>query len=68
MAPSGLSPCVTSKMEDKMNGRVAKKIRKKVYGDKSLKEKRRYSIISGTRFCMGERAEYQDAKKDYKGV
>lgn len=47
-----------------MNGRVAKKIRKRIYGEDSLKV-RRYRIIDGVRYCMGKRQEYQDAKKDY---
>jgi hypothetical protein len=33
-----------------MNGRVAKKIRKRIFGDDAT---------------MGKRQEYQDAKKDY---
>jgi hypothetical protein len=49
-----------------MNGRVAKKIRKRIFGDDATKAAgRRYRIVDGTRYCMGKRQEYQDAKKDY---
>lgn len=53
-----------------MNGRTAKKIRRRIFGDDSTKAiARRYRIVDGTRFCMGKRQEYQDAKKDYiRGV
>jgi hypothetical protein len=48
-----------------MNGRTAKKIRKRIFGDDTIKGVIRYRIVEGTRFCMGKRSEYQDAKKDY---
>jgi hypothetical protein len=48
-----------------MNGRMAKKLQKKVYGDVSLKSPRRYSHIGGTIANIGKRQEYQDTKKDY---
>ena len=49
-----------------MNGRVSKKLRKQAFGDKATKATaRRYHIVDGTRFCSGERATYQDLKKDY---
>jgi hypothetical protein len=48
-----------------MNGRIAKKLRKKIYGDDSIRAKRRYSHIGGTISNIGKRQEYQDAKRDY---
>lgn len=53
-----------------MNGRTAKTIRRKVYGDKpSNRAGRKYSYIRDgngvTIVCRGERASHQDAKKDY---
>jgi hypothetical protein len=48
-----------------MNGRTAKAIRKKIYGDDSIRSKRRYSHVGGVILNIGKRQEYQDAKKDY---
>jgi hypothetical protein len=53
-----------------MNGRISKKLRKMIYGDKPTnREGRKYSHIRDgngvTIVCRGERASYQDAKKDY---
>ncbi len=50
-----------------MNGKVAKKLRKKL--DYKPFAKRRYSHIGGTITNIGKRKEYQDAKKDFiKGL
>jgi hypothetical protein len=46
-----------------MNGRTAKKIRKQVYGDQSLKSPRKYKAVHGTIINIGLRREYLDAKK-----
>lgn len=56
-----------------MNGRVAKTIRKEIYGDQSLKQQRKYKRgnsntkgnVWGTIENVGLRAEYQKAKKIY---
>ena len=64
-----------------MRGTVAKRIRKRIYGDASLKAKRRYvketvtkeiqrypkvyTVNRDTIKNVGLRQEYQDAKKDY---
>jgi hypothetical protein len=49
-----------------MRGTVAKRLRKKIYGDDSLRIKRKYSKQGGTICNIGKRQEYQDAKMDYK--
>lgn len=53
-----------------MNGRTAKRLRRKIYGDRPTnRAARKYSHIKDgdgiTIVCRGERASYQDAKKDY---
>jgi len=55
-----------------MNGKVAKMIRRIVYGDLSLREIRKYKWGDdkqenkwGTVKVVGKRAEYQQAKKLY---
>jgi len=55
-----------------MNGKVAKLIRRIVYGDLSLREIRKYKWGTGkqgekwgTIEAVGKRAEYQQAKKVY---
>jgi hypothetical protein len=45
-----------------MNERRAKELRKKIYGDLSIRE-RKYSINGKSIICTGKRAEYQRAKK-----
>lgn len=47
-----------------MRGLKAKKIRRQIYGDISLKQ-RRYAIDrkTGEVFCVGRRADYKQAKK-----
>jgi hypothetical protein len=63
-----------------MNGRVAMALRKKIYGDLSLKNPQ-YSLLqkvwqfvfpekgcvlkSGQLVCLGPRAQYKAAKRDY---
>jgi|GEM_PF-2767594 len=47
-----------------MNQRVAKALRKEVYGDFSLREPRRYVVDAhGTIRVLGRRALYQEIKK-----
>lgn len=48
-----------------MRGTRAKRIRKLVYGDRSIRDTR-YLIVnqSGTVKCVGDRATYQQAKKE----
>ncbi len=48
-----------------MRGTVAKKIRKRIYGNQSLKSTRKYSNIHGAIVNVGLRQEYLDAKRDY---
>jgi len=52
-----------------MRGKVAKRIRKEVYGDLSLKQKRRYVWVKGMGNVVNDpkslRAKYQVAKKRY---
>ncbi len=64
-----------------MRGTVAKRIRKRIYGEQSLKQKRRYvkeittkniavypkvlTVNRETIKNIGLRQEYQDAKRDY---
>jgi hypothetical protein len=55
-----------------MNGRMAKFIRKEVYGDLSIRTERKYKWGDGkqdnkwgTIQAVGKRAEYQAAKKIY---
>lgn len=49
-----------------MNGRVAKKLRKKAYGDKVTKASaRKYGITAGCLVCTDDRTTYQDSKKEY---
>lgn len=65
-----------------MRGTVAKRIRRQIYGDQSLQQKRRYvkeittkqisvypkvlTVNRDTIKNIGLRQQYQDAKKDYK--
>lgn len=51
-----------------MRGKRTKEIRKSVYGDHSLKD-RRYARDpkTGEVFCLGLRRKYQDTKKSYYG-
>ena len=50
-----------------MRGVVAKRIRREIYGDQSLKQERKYYWSAfGTIVNIGLRQRYQDAKKDYK--
>ena len=54
-----------------MNGRKAKEIRKKIYGDEPCNRgKRKYHHIKDgngeTVVCTGKRREYQDAKREQK--
>lgn len=50
-----------------MNGRVAKKIRKEVYGDMSLKERKLYRNPQNGQILADElRARYQGVKRLYK--
>jgi hypothetical protein len=58
-----IAPATKNKGES-MNGKVAKKLRKKL--DYKPYAKRRYSVVDGTKSNIGKRQEYQDAKKDYK--
>jgi hypothetical protein len=46
-----------------MRGKKAKAIRKKVYGDLSLRSEREYKKDNGTIINVGKRAEYQKAKR-----
>lgn len=62
-ALSGIAALPTIAKGKKMNGRVAKRLRKKL-GYKPY-AKRRYSVVDGTRSNIGLRQEYQDAKNDY---
>jgi hypothetical protein len=48
-----------------MRGTVAKRIRKNIYGDQTLKTTRKYSNFGGTLVNIGLRQEYLDAKRDY---
>jgi len=49
-----------------MCGRVAKRIRREIYKDQSLKIIRRYhKLQNGQIVNIGRRQEYQDAKRDY---
>lgn len=45
-----------------MNERRSKQIRKKIYGDLSIRN-REYDINGKSVICTGKRAEYQQAKK-----
>lgn len=53
-----------------MNGKLAKRIRKKVYGDYSIREVKyeRDSWSRGMIRCAGLRGRYQQVKKDVKNV
>jgi hypothetical protein len=47
-----------------MNEKKAKALRKKIYGDQSLKERRKYrQEVDGNLTVLGLRKEYQEAKK-----
>ncbi len=56
-----------------MRGTVAKRIRKRIYGDQSIKAVRKYRHLVGLSKTgryggivnIGLRQEYQDAKRDY---
>ena len=49
-----------------MRGTVAKRIRREVYGDFSIKEPRKYGITKkGMIVVSGLRRAYIDAKRDY---
>lgn len=48
-----------------MNGHKAKEFRRQVYGDLSLKQKRRYLKIGGMRVNTGVRSHYQALKRSY---
>jgi len=45
-----------------MNEQKAKRIRKKVYGEMSIRN-REYTTVNGQVVCKGLRAKYQEAKK-----
>ena len=48
-----------------MNGRKAKALRRKIYGQMSLQDERRYARYrNGMMKNLGLRAEYQAAKKE----
>ena len=48
-----------------MNGRTAKRLRHKVYGDGSKRNEFRYFVDErGTRVCVGKRHLYLELKKD----
>lgn len=51
-----------------MRGVLAKRIRREVYGDQSLKERRRYATDrdTGEVFCLGLRGKYQTIKQSVK--
>ena len=48
-----------------MNGKKAKALRREIYGEESLKQKRRYTYDNGARrnVSTSSRARYQQAKK-----
>ena len=46
-----------------MRGTKAKRIRREVYGDESLKNPREYRQYGQTAVAIGKRREYQDAKR-----
>jgi|APSaa5957512622_1039677.scaffolds.fasta_scaffold90907_1 hypothetical protein len=48
-----------------MRGTVAKKIRKKVYGDFSTQERKYQRDDNNCRSNVGLRKDYQEAKKEY---
>ncbi len=48
-----------------MRGKVAKKLRRLVYGDYSIREKQ---YVPGRNVLAGRRATYQTAKKNYKNA
>lgn len=49
-----------------MRGKKAKAIRRAVFGDKSLKAPRSYSVgLNGQVIVRGPRAVYQQVKRDY---
>jgi len=47
-----------------MNGKRAKEIRRKVYGDLSLRGRKYYKDLNGCIIADSKRQEYQKAKKD----
>lgn len=50
-----------------MNGKQAKRIRRMVYGDMSLRDERQYRNTTGkTEMNVGPRRKYLDAKKAYR--
>lgn len=51
-----------------MRGTVAKRIRKKVYGDFSTRERKYRRDDNHCRYNMGLRKEYLEAKKEYMNV
>jgi len=46
-----------------MRGKKAKELRRKVYGDFSIREKMYKVAPGGQRVCVGRRGEYLKAKK-----
>ena len=48
-----------------MRGTVAKRIRKKVYGDQNIIQRKYRRDDNHCRYNMGLRKEYLQAKKDY---
>ena len=46
-----------------MNGKAAKKLRKSVFGDFSLRDTKYMRDLKGVIRCIGKRRTYQDAKR-----